>query len=280
MKLDTKQLKNITILYVEDDQTVRLQTEKILDKLFKKVYVAIDGQNGLDTYSENMDDIDIVISDINMPNLNGLDMIKEINNLNKSIPTIVTTAHTDSTNLMRAIDINVDKYISKPVQIKELTIAIVDLVVKYKRVNNIENLAKNLVLKTTQNDKETNELNYVLEVTKYENEYLKTIVDNMVVSFKTDKNGLIREISNKFKSFFEYDESIFGEDMNILKCQTCTQESFQKLMLKAIHTKKTLVSTYTFQTKSDRRVDAEVTMTPHYGEDTLVNGYTFYLDLL
>ena len=47
MKLDTKQLQQITILYVEDDDVVRVQTEKILDKLFKKVYVGIDGEEGL-----------------------------------------------------------------------------------------------------------------------------------------------------------------------------------------------------------------------------------------
>lgn len=280
MKLDTKQLQHITILYVEDDEMVRSQTEKILDKLFKKVYVGVDGQNGLDIYKENIDEIDIVITDINMPNMNGLDMIKEINILNNSIATIVTTAHSDSVNLLQAIDINIDKYITKPIQIKELTVSIVELVVHYRRINNIENLAKSLVQKTTQTDKENNELSTVLEMTQNHNEYLKSIVDNMVINFKTDKNGNITEVSTKFKTFFQYTDDVIGENINILKCESCAQESFQKMMLRAIHTKKTVIAKYTLSTNDGRKFASEVTMTPFYGSDALVNGYTFYLDLL
>ena len=279
MKLDSKQLKSITILYVEDDILVREQTEKILKKLFKKVYVAVDGKDGLESYKKFMSNIDIVITDINMPNINGLDMIKEINNLNKSIPTIVTTAHSDSHNLIKAIDINVDKYITKPIQVKELTVTIVDLVLTYKRINNIENLAKSLVQKTTLNDKENSELTDELEFVKNQNRYLESIVDNMVLNCKIDKNGNFLEVSNKLKVFFEYPD-IIGKSINILQAENCDQESFQKLMLKAIHTKKTVISTYSLITKSKRKVDVEVTLTSIYGKDALVNGYVVYFDIL
>jgi response regulator RpfG family c-di-GMP phosphodiesterase len=279
MKLDSKQLKSIAILYVEDDDIVRDQTTKILKKLFKKVYIGIDGKNGLELYIKHINNIDIVITDINMPKINGLDMISEINNLNKSIPTIVTTAHSDAKNLLKAIDINIDKYITKPIQIKELTLTIVDLVLKYKRSNNIENLAKSLVHKTTQNDKENCELNTELEMMTNQKIYLDSIVDNMVLNFKIDKSGTIIKVSNKFKVFFDY-KNIVGKNINILKCQSCNQESFQKLMLKAIHTKKMVMSTSTLITNYDRKVDVEVTMTPSYGVDALVNGYLVYLDII
>jgi len=279
MKLDSKQLKNITILYVEDDLLVREQTEKILKKLFKKVYVAVDGKEGLELYKEFISNIDVVVTDINMPNMNGLDMIKEINNLNKSIPTIVTTAHSDSHNLIKAIDINVDKYITKPIQVKELTVTIVDLVLTYKRINNIENLAKTLVQKTTLNDKENSELTGELEFVKNQNRYFESIVDNMVLNCKIDKNGNFLEVSNKLKVFFEYSDLI-GKSINIFQSENCDQESFQKLMLKAIHTKKTVISTYSLITKSKRKVDVEVTLTSIYGKDALVNGYVVYFDIL
>lgn len=279
MKLDTKQLQNISILYVEDDEIVRVQTEKILDKLFKKVYVAVDGQIGLDTYRKYSESIDIIITDINMPNINGLDMIAEIHEIKKSIPTIVTSAHSDSSNLLKAIDINIDKYITKPIQIKELTVTIVELVSKYNRINNIENLAKNLVHKTTINDKENNELNDELEVLRNQNKYLNSIVDNIVINFKIDKHGNITEVSNKFKIFFDYIE-IIGKNISVLRCETCNQETFQKLMLKAIHSKKTVVSNYTVITNSGRKANADVTMTPFYNEDALVNGYTVFVDLI
>lgn len=280
MKLDTKQLQTITILYVEDDHLVREQTEKFLGKLFKKLYLGKDGQDGLEMYKKYMDEIDIVVSDINMPHMNGFEMINAITSLNKNVPIIVTSAHSDSNNLMKALDLNIDKYITKPIQIKELTVSIVELVTKYKRINNIENLAKNLVQKTTQSDQETDKLQHLLAVTQHENRYLKSVVENMVISFKTDKGGNITEVSNKFKLFFEYEDKVIGEHINFLKCSNCTQDSFQKLMLKAIHTKKTVISNYTFVTNSQRVVEAEVTMTPLYGENSLVNGYIFYLDLL
>jgi len=280
MKLDTKQLQHITILYVEDDDIVSSQTKKILDKLFKKVYVGFDGKDGLALYKKNIDDIDVVVTDINMPNMNGLDMIKEINKLNKSLPTIVTSAYSDSDNLLKAIDINVDKYITKPILIKELTVTIVELVLHYRRINNIENLAKNLVQKTTQTDKENDELNTVLEMAQNHNIYLKSIVDTMVINFQTDKNGNITAFSTKFKAFFQYNEDIIGKSIDILKCESCEQESFQKLMLRAIHTKKTVIAKYTLITNNERKFETEVTMTPFYGKDALVDGYTFYLDIL
>ncbi|BFU76917.1 hypothetical protein ALC152_01320 [Arcobacter sp. 15-2] len=280
MKLDTKQLQHITVLYVEDDNIVSSQTKKILDKLFKKVYVGFDGKDGLALYKKNIDDIDIVVTDINMPNMNGLDMIKEINKLNKSLPTIVTSAYSDSDNLLKAIDINVDKYITKPILIKELTVTIVELVLHYRRINNIENLAKNLVQKTTQTDKENDELNTVLEMAQNHNIYLKSIVDTMVINFQTDKNGNITAFSTKFKAFFQYNEDIIGKSIDILKCESCEQESFQKLMLRAIHTKKTVIAKYTLITNNERKFETEVTMTPFYGKDALVDGYTFYLDIL
>lgn len=280
MKLDTKELKNITVLYVEDNEMVRTQTEKILKKLFKKVYIGEDGEEGYQLYIKHTDDIDVIVTDINMPNLNGLDMVEKINKLNKSIPTIVTTAHTDSNNLLHAIDMNIDKYITKPIQIKELTVSIVDLVVKYRRINNMEDLAKSLVQKTTQTDKENAQLSQIVNISQQQNQYYGTIIDHLVVSFKTDKNGSITETSTKFKTFFGYDDSILGKNINILQCSSCTQESFQKLMLKAIHTKKTVVSKYTFITNHNRIVEAEVTMTPSYAKSGFVNGYTFYLDIL
>jgi len=279
MKLDTKQLQHISILYAEDDDIVRLQTEKILTKLFKKVYVAVDGQEGLDIYQKHIENIDIIITDINMPKINGLDMINEINKMTKSIPTIVTSAHSDSSYLLQAIDINIDKYITKPIQIKELTVTIVDLVLKYNRINNIENLAKNLVHKTSKNGKENDELSSEVEILRNNTKYLNSIIDNMVINFKIDKNGNITEVSNKFKTFFGY-KKIIGENISILRCDMCEQETFQKLMLRAIHAKKTVISEYTLITHDDKKANTEVTMTPFYNEDALVDGYSIFVDLL
>ena len=281
MQIDTKALKTITILYVEDDDKIREQTLTLFDKLFKKVYVGIDGQNGLEKYIEKQNEIEIIVTDINMPNLNGLDMIKEINKLVTNIPIIVTTAHTDSEHLLNAIDLNVDKYIAKPLQIRDLTMNIVNLVLKYRRSNNIESLAKELVDKSHKDDKNTKILKTEIELSINRINYYETIIDNFVFTFKTDKMGIVKDVSTKFIQFFSYTkDEIIGKNINELKCDTCEGESFQKLMLKAIHTKKTISSTHTLLTSEDDQVHFDITMTPTYGDDSLVSGYTFYLDLI
>ena len=281
MKLDTKELKTITVLYVEDDEMIRTQTASVFEKVFKKLFLAVDGEEGLSVYKQHKNEIDIIVTDINMPKLNGLDMVEKINEVTTNVPVVVTTAHTDSSFLMNAININVDKYIAKPFQIKELTIAIVDNVLKYRRINNMETLAKNLVQKTNQNEDINADLSVKVKNLEMQNNYSKAIIDNFVITFKTDKNGIIKEVSDKFLRFFDFSkEDIFGKDMNILRCEECGGESFQKQMLKVIHTKKTITATYNFKAKEGKTIQCDLTLTPFYNENQLVDGYTIYLDIL
>lgn len=281
MKLDTKELKTISILYVEDDELIRIQTQTVFEKIFKTVFVGIDGEDGLRLYKEKKNEIDVVVTDINMPKLNGLEMVEKINEITTNIPVIVTTAHTDSSYLMNAININVDKYIAKPFQVKELTLAIVNAVLKYRRINNMEILAKNLVQKTNKEEDLKANLSERVKSLEVQNNYNKAIIDNFVITFKIDKSGIILEVSDKFLRFFDLSkEEILNKDINILRCEECTSESFQKLMLKVIHSKKTMTTSYQFKAKENKRVVCDLTLTPLYSEDQLVNGYTIYLDPL
>ena len=279
MSLDTKELKTITMLYVEDDDTIRKQTYTLFNQLFKKIYIANDGVKGVELFLQYKNEIEIIVTDINMPNMNGLDMIKEINKANKNIPVIVTTAYTDSQYLLDAIDLNIDKYIAKPIQVRELTISIVNLVVKYRRLNNIELLAKNLVQKTNKDEKTNSKLQNTVEYQAQEIKYYKTIIDNFVLFCQTDTKGDIIKASTKFINYFGYNKDDISKiNISQLKCEMCQGESFQQLMLRAIHTKKTIVSSHTFIANSNR-VDLNITMTPNYDQNSLVTGYTFYLDI-
>ncbi|MEA1953621.1 MAG: response regulator [Campylobacterota bacterium] len=102
-----------TILYVEDEDGVREQLERFLKSMASEVSVAKDGDEGLKLYKEN--DFDIVISDINMPIMNGLEMAKEIKEIDASQHIVFTTAHSESSYFMEAIDMQVDGYILKPI---------------------------------------------------------------------------------------------------------------------------------------------------------------------
>ncbi|MGM0518040.1 MAG: EAL domain-containing response regulator [Campylobacterota bacterium] len=113
-------LKNITILYAEDEKDLRTVTSQILQGFTKKQFIAKDGQEGLDLFIQNQDEIDLIITDVNMPNMNGLDMVKEIKKINMNIPIIVATAFSNKEYLLEAIDIGVDKYVLKPIDISKL----------------------------------------------------------------------------------------------------------------------------------------------------------------
>ena len=113
-------LKNITILYAEDEAALREITLNILKGFTKKQLVAEDGAQGLQLFKDYESEIDIIITDVNMPNMNGLEMIREIKKINPNIPIIVATAFSNTEYLLEAIDIGVDKYVLKPIDMKKL----------------------------------------------------------------------------------------------------------------------------------------------------------------
>lgn len=123
---DILKLKMLNILYVEDDKAIQEKFTKILRKVFISVIVASDGQEGLDLFKQNQTELDLIISDIKMPIMDGLEMFQEINKLGTSIPYIVTTAHGEYDYFMKANEIGVFRYIQKPLDINELFEAVND----------------------------------------------------------------------------------------------------------------------------------------------------------
>jgi len=123
--------KEISILYVEDEDDVRDGYARALKRISKELHTAENGSIGLALYEKFKPDI--VISDIRMPVLNGLEMVKGIKELNPNASVIFTTAHSESSYLLEAIELHVDGYLLKPVQKK----AMIEL---------IEKVAKNIML--------------------------------------------------------------------------------------------------------------------------------------
>ncbi len=117
-------LKKVSLLYVEDNEVIRDSLVEFLEEYFLTFYVAKDGEEGLEIFKNNAENIDIVVTDIKMPKLNGLEMSKEIKKISPETPIIITTAFNDSEYFMKSIDIKIDKYITKPVDILFLEEAI------------------------------------------------------------------------------------------------------------------------------------------------------------
>jgi len=104
--------KHLTLLYVEDNIDAQTMMILILQEYFDRIIVANDGLDGLEKFKCQR--IDIVITDISMPNLDGLTMIKEIKKLKEDIPVLVFSAYSDTKFLHDAITLGVDGYLFKP----------------------------------------------------------------------------------------------------------------------------------------------------------------------
>lgn len=117
-------LKTLTVLYVEDDEATRFSVERLLKRSVGTLVAASQGAEGLEAFRVHAPQI--VITDILMPVMDGLDMAQEIRALNRSVPIIITTAFEQSDYLMRAIDIGVDRYVTKPIMAEKLHAALMD----------------------------------------------------------------------------------------------------------------------------------------------------------
>jgi len=111
-------LKNFTILYVEDDEMVRASAVEYLSREAKEVLQAKDGKDAIKLWREHKPDI--IISDISMPRLNGIDMASYIRAYDKDVQIIMATAHSDTEYLLKAIELQLVKYIIKPITKEKL----------------------------------------------------------------------------------------------------------------------------------------------------------------
>ena len=111
--------KPLNLLYVEDDQNTREMTAMILEELFNSITIAVDGVDAFEKLKKNT--FDIVISDINMPNMNGIELFKKIREIDRNIMLIFLSAHNDETFILESTRIGVDGYLLKPIDFEQLS---------------------------------------------------------------------------------------------------------------------------------------------------------------
>ena len=111
---DLQILKNITILYVEDEDTIREHLSEFLRNRVGILYTAKNGQEGLDLFEKHKPDI--VVTDIKMPIIDGVKMAETIKEKDHTVPIIVITAYADKDLVIKSINTGIDKYVLKPVK--------------------------------------------------------------------------------------------------------------------------------------------------------------------
>jgi len=136
----------LNVLYVEDNEDVMSSTLDILNTFFTNIDTAMNGEEGLEKFKEKADFYDLIISDINMPKMNGLDMISEIKKINREILVVITTAHNDYSYLIKSIEMKVDRYLMKPLNINQ----IIDILGDISKIINDKKMLAQLLEKEHQ----------------------------------------------------------------------------------------------------------------------------------
>ena len=166
-----KALKELNILFAEDEESVREPLTRTLKLLFKNVMCATNGKEALEKWHDNQ--IHIILSDYMMPSMNGMEFIKEVRKADQKTPIIILSSHSDKEKLKEAIKVNLVDYLEKPVTLDDLfatfKIAVGQLEAQgmiqiqinnnlsYNRINKIlERDGENILL--TKNEAETLEL--------------------------------------------------------------------------------------------------------------------------
>jgi two-component sensor histidine kinase len=109
---------NISVLFVDDNESIRKLYQRLLEKHVNHFYIARNGHHGLQLYQEHKPDL--VITDINMPVMDGLEMVREIKNLDPNAKIVVMSAYNVKENFIESINLGVDGYLMKPVEAKKL----------------------------------------------------------------------------------------------------------------------------------------------------------------
>lgn len=224
-----EKLKNSTILYIEDDKITRENISSFLKRKCKNFFVACNGQEGLELFEEH--NPNIIITDIEMPNLDGLTMAKKIRKQSTSTQIIITTAYASQEYLIEAVNLHLIKYLVKPISLPKLNEALASCE-DFLEDSIITKMCFN---QTTFYDTYTKELvknNEIISLSKTERALLNLLIknhpaptsyegiDSNVYEFASSKNAiklLVKSLRNKIDKEAITNVSGFGYNVKIEK---------------------------------------------------------------
>lgn len=187
---DLNILHNFNVMYLEDDKSLLKHTTDVLEDFVNKIYSVENTKEALDVLLNKK--VDVIVSDILLENENGIDFLKYLKEKDINIPTILTTAHTDTNYLLEAIKLKVENYIVKPINIKELLNSLHDVllpVIQEKEIKKNENVIKTISAIT--DSKQVDIVKYIINNLDVDNQFIASYSDIME-KFSISKPTLIK----------------------------------------------------------------------------------------
>ena len=179
--------KDLSILFVEDHEDLRINTAHILKKFFKDVAVATNGLEALDMFKEEKDKFDIIISDIKMPVMDGVELTKNIYAIKPNQIIIILSAHDDTIYLHELINLKIEHFLKKPIDFQDLLLALLNAskLVNYRKNNKNLNMEPANSVKLSDSftfDKDKNLLyneNNMITLTKFEMIFIQLLTSEI-----------------------------------------------------------------------------------------------------
>lgn len=183
---DVNVLKSVKVLYVEDEPITRKQVCRFLSKRVGKVVEAKDGKDGVKKFLEYKPDI--IVTDLVMPHMNGIEMMKKLREDGFDCPFIITSALSDSTTILKAVDLKIDKYLIKPIDVNILVDSLTQIASRVmEEENGITILGSSILTEDMKSELET-------KIRNLYSKYLKKVIGKGARLIKVFINGKEIEI--------------------------------------------------------------------------------------
>lgn len=199
--------KDLRVLYAEDEVDVQQELKNMFSIFFKEIIVANNGQEGIELYKERKNEIDLVISDIRMPKKDGLEMVKEIRDIDSEVPVVMLTAFSEHEYFINSINLKVDKYLLKPIDKEMFLSTVYDISKKISDKKMLEQLLQEKQeAQLRQKEQETMQKiteAYSFPMAIFDSEKLLHSSNAFIKLFGEDKTASIKELSLDTEGLFD-----------------------------------------------------------------------------
>ena len=203
-----KNVKDLHVLFIEDEDFTREKLGKFLRRKFEKVTLCSNGLEGYLQFQKLHDSdesFDLIISDINMPKMDGIETIEKIRELDFNIPVIFITARSEPECLIKAINLHVDSYILKPLDLEIINLK-------------LEKICQDIYYQKTYKSQKEQMQKYI------------DIINQEAIVSRMDLDGFITYVNDGFEEVSGYTkEELIGQNYNILRHPEMSKSVFDEL---------------------------------------------------